>query len=413
MIKSWHRILAAGSVIGALSLVAACSTTTPQSGSGASTSGSASNSADSPAASKSGCIKHFDSGKDYFPHKEKLSHASNFTIKYHKSYQVITVKQPQVGGKPEHYVLVKCGAPKPKLSGKLAKAQQVTTPVHSLFSASTTHLPDLEALGKLDTLTGVASKSLISSKAARDRASSSKVTQFAKGGKADAEKIVSAKPDALITGGTPDKAYSTVKKAGIPVLADADFLESDPLGKAEWIKFFGALTGTEQKATKTFDKIAHRYHKAVDKVSDVKPVSAVLGQPYEGKWGMDPGGSYFGHMITDAGGTWAWQHDKSTATKNVSLSTVLKRSRSAKVWITASNWTTKKDVKKADSRLTKFKAYKSGQVWAPSKQVNSSGGNNYYEEGALRPDLAVKDLIAILHPDSEPGHTMVFYQKLD
>lgn len=405
-----RRLLAALSVVTALTVVTACSgsSSSSQPAGDSKTSGSPQTSG----SSRSGCIKHFDKNKDYFPHKQKLSDADNFSISYHKSYQVITVKQPQVGSKPERYVLVRCGAPKPKLSGKLAKAQQLTTPVRTLFSASTTHLPNLEVLGKLDTLTGVGSKSTISSKAAAKRASSSKVTEFAKGGKADAEKIVSAKPDVVITGGDPDKAYGTVKKAGIPVLADAEFLESNPLGKAEWVKFFGALTGTEKKATKTFDKIAKKYHQAVRDVSGATKVSTVLGQPYHGKWGMDPGGSFFGRMITDARGTWAWQKDKSTATKNVDLEKVLKRSRSAKVWITASNWISKSDVTKTDKRLKNFDAYQSGQVWAPSKQVNKAGGNNYYELGALRADLVIKDLIKILHPDQARGHTMVFYQKL-
>lgn len=405
-----RRLFAALSVVTALTVVAACSdTSTSSQPAGDQTSSGTSSASGS---SRSGCIKHFDKNKDYFPHKQKLTDADNFSISYHKSYQVITVKQPHVGGKPERYVLVKCGAPKPKLSGKLAKAQQLTTPVRTLFSASTTHLPNLDALDKLDTLTGVGSKSLISSKAAAERASSSQVTEFAKGGKADAEKIVSAKPDVVITGGDPDKAYGTVQKAGIPVLSDAEFLESNPLGKAEWIKFFGALTGTEQKATETFDKIAKKYRKAIRNVSDAKRVSTVLGQPYHGKWAMDPGGSYFGRMIADARGTWAWEKDKSTANKNVDLEKVLKRSRSAKVWITASNWTSKSDITKTDKRLKNFDAYKSGQVWAPSKQVNKAGGNNFYELGALRADLVVKDLIKILHPDQARDHTMAFYQKL-
>lgn len=408
MITSPRRVLLAATVAATLTVVAACS----DSSGGSHPTASSSSPSDSSGRDKSGCITNFDAKKDYFGHKQKLSHAENFSITYHKSYQVITVKQPQVGGKPEQYVLVKCGAPKPKLKGKLAKAQQLKTPVKKLFSASTTHLPNLEALDQLKTLSGVASKSTINSKAAAKRASSSNVTEFAKGEKADAEKIVSAKPDVLITGGTPDKAYTTVRKAGIPVLADAEFLESKPLGKAEWIKFFAALTGTEAKATKTFNKIAHNYREAVHHVSDVKPVSTVLGQPYQGKWGMDPGGSFFGHMITDARGTWAWQKDKSTTTKNLDLEKVLKRSRSSKIWITASNWTKKSQATKADPRLAKFAAYKSGQIWAPSKQVNSAGGNNYYELGTLRPDLAVKDLIAILHPDQASKHKMIFYQKL-
>jgi iron complex transport system substrate-binding protein len=359
-----------------------------------------------------GCITKFDPNTDYFPVKQQLKYAKNFTLSYHKSYQVITVKQPEVGGKPESYVLVRCGAPKPKLTGALAKAPQVTTPVQSLFSASTTHLPSLEALGKLNVLTGVASKGLISSKAARDRVQQSDVTEFAPAGTADAEKIVAAKPDVLITAGQEDPAYATVRRAGIPVLADAEYLEPTPLGEAEWIKYFAALTGTEQKAATVFDKIAGDYTAAVGKVSAADPTTVLVNQPYQGVWTMPTGGTPMGRLITDAGGTWPWQSDKSTVSKNTDLETVFKKSGTAKIWITSTNWKTKKEALASEPRFADFTAYKSGQIWAPSLQVNAAGGNNMYELGVLRPDLVVGDLIAIMHPELAPNHKFTFYQKL-
>jgi len=365
-----------------------------------------------PSDGASGCITRFNPESDYFPVKQQLKYARNFTLSYHKSYQVLTVKQPSVGGKPESYVLVKCGAPKPKLTGELAKAPEVTTPVKSLFSASTTHLPSLEALGRLDVLTGVASKALISSTAARQRVDQAGVTEFAPAGTADAEKIVAAKPDLLITAGQEDPAYSTVRRAGIPVLADAEYLEPTPLGESEWIKYFAALTGTEQQAATVFGRIAADYNAAVAKAAAVKPTTVLVNQPYQGVWTMPTGGTPMGRLITDAGGSWPWQQDKSTASKNADLETVFKKSGTAKIWITSTNWKTKKEALASEPRFADFTAYRSGQIWAPSLQVNAAGGNNMYELGVLRPDLVVGDLIAIMHPDLEPHHTFTFYQRL-
>lgn len=365
-----------------------------------------------PSGTGEGCITDFDPNKDYFTDKQELKYAENFSISYHKSYQVLTVEQPTVGGKPESYVLVKCGAPKPELSGELADAQQITTPVKSIFSSSTTHIPSLEALGKLDLLTGVASKALISSEAAREHVAGDQVTEFAPAGTANAEKIVAKKPDVLITGGLEDPSHATVRQAGIPVLADAEYLEPSPLGTAEWIKYFAALTGTEQKAGETFDRIAADYDAAVAKVADEKPVSVLLNQPYQGAWSMPTGGSPMGRMITDAGGSWPWQDDPSTAAKQTDLETVFTKSGSADVWITSMNWTTRKEAAAEEPRFTEFAAYKSGEVWAPSLQVTESGGNNLYELGVLRPDLVVADLVAILHPEVAGDHEFTFYQKL-
>ena len=409
LITRLRRPAAVAVLAGAVLVAAACSsqssTTTAPQGQASSSTGA------------DGCITHFKAGTDYFGVKQHLQYAKNFTLSYHKSYQVLTVKQPTVGGKPESYVLVKCGAPKPKLTGALAKAPEVTTPVKSLFSASTTHLPSLEALGKLDVLTGVASKSLISSQAAKKRADQSDVVEFAPAGTADAEKIVAAKPDVLITAGQDDPAYATVRQAGIPVLADAEYLEPTALGEAEWIKYFAALTGTEQKAATVFDKIASSYNTEVQKVADARDTGSgatevLVNQPYQGVWTMPTGGTPMGRLITDAGGSWPWQHDKSTASKNTDLETVFAKSGTAKLWITSTNWKTKNQALASEPRFAEFTAYKSGQIWAPSLQVNAAGGNNMYELGVLRPDLEIGDLIAILHPDLEPGHKFTFYQQL-
>ena len=102
-------------------------------GSSADVSTSATSSAAAPSTSgallgSNGCIKDFDPKADYFPDKQTLDYATNFTLSYHKSYEILTVKQPYQGAKPESYVLLRCGAPKPALSGDLAKAQQVTDP---------------------------------------------------------------------------------------------------------------------------------------------------------------------------------------------------------------------------------------------------------------------------------------------
>ncbi len=401
----WHRRLAVLASAGMLAALAACGSSTSSRQPAASTGPGASIGPD-------GCITNFDARTDYFPDKQKLEHAQNFTLTYHNSYQVLTVKQPTQGGKPESYLLVKCGADKPKLTGELAKATVVSTPVKSLFSASTTHIPSLEVLGSLDLLTGVASKAYISSKAAQQRVKDPDVVEFAAAGTADAEKIVAAKPDALITGGFDDPAFATVRQAGIPVLADADFLETDPLGRAEWIKYFAALTGKEKQAQIVFSKVAENYRDAVGEASGANPAKVVVSQPYQGKWSVPAGGSYAGRLIVDAAGTWPWITNKSTGSIETDLETVFDKSGGAKIWLTSSNWQTRKDALAEEPRFAKFEAFKSGTVWAPSKQLNAAGGNNYFELGVLRPDLTVKDLIAILHPDLMPDHKFVFYQEL-
>jgi iron complex transport system substrate-binding protein len=380
--------------------------------SAASASASASPTSGSGGLDAKGCITDFDADTDYYPVKSTLEYATNFTLSYHKSYQVLTVVQPEQGGKPESYVLVKCGAPKPELTGELAKAQVVTTPVQSLFSASTSHLPNLVALDRLDVLTGVAAKAFISEKQVLDRVADSDVVEFAPANTVDAEKVVAAKPDVLITAGYADPAYATIEKAGIPVLADAEWLENNPLGRAEWIKYFAALTGTEDTATTVFDGIAEDYNGLRKQVADAEKVQIVPGQPYQGTWFVPGGKSFNATLFADAGGATAWSSDTSTGSLNEDFESVFAKASDAPVWLASTTWTTKADALKEDPRFAKFAAFKSGNVWNAAKDVNSAGANNYYELGVLRPDLILGDLVAILHPEVMGNHEFAFYLKL-
>jgi iron complex transport system substrate-binding protein len=359
------------------------------------------------------CVAHFDPSADYFPDKQTLTYATNFTLSYHRSYEVLTVKQPYQGAKPESYVLIRCGAPKPALTGDLAKAQQVTIPVHSLFSGSTTQLPSLVMLDRLDVLTGVATASFVSEKAVLQRISSGKVVEYADAsGTVDAEKVVAAKPDVLVTGGTDDPAYANISRAGIPVLGDADWLETSPLGRAEWIKFFAALTDTAATAQTQFDAVAKAYNDTKKLIAGTEPVPVVSGQPYQGTWYVPGGGSYTGALISDAGGTYPWAKDPSTGSISTNVETVFAKSGTAPVWLASTTWTTRKQMLAENGVFAKFTAYQRGNVWNAAKDVTPAGGNNFYELGAVRPDLTLADLVAILHPDKLPNHQFAFYLRL-
>lgn len=363
-----------------------------------------------------GCITDFDPRKDYFPVKSTVRHAKNFSLRYEKSYQVLTVNEPYPKGKPESYVLVKCGAPKPELTGELASAQQVTVPVKSLYSASTTHLPLLTETGTLDVLTGVAGAQHISSAEVRERVKAGKVVEYAKDRTLNAELVIGGKPDVLMTQGTDDPQYPKLRQAGIAVVANAEWLESSPLGRAEWVKAMAALTGAEQRAAEVFDTVEGDYGKIAAKaaaaVSAGKPVQVLPGTMYQGTWNMPPGGGYAGKLIKDAGGTYPWADEPGTGTLQLTFEAVYAKGGDAPFWLTGEKWASTADAVKADRRYGELKAASGGEVWTNTKALGPEGGNDYFERGVLRPDLVLADLFALLHPDQAQDHAFTFYAKV-
>lgn len=144
------------------------------------------------------CITDFRQGVDYFPDKSTLVDATNFTLSHHDSYQVLSVKQPYPHGRPESYVLVRCGTPAPALTGNLAGAQRITIPITSMYSASITQLGMIAELDRADVVTGVANPADVVNQPLRQRIDSGATIGYAPGRQINSERVVAAHPDVLV-----------------------------------------------------------------------------------------------------------------------------------------------------------------------------------------------------------------------
>ena len=340
-----------------------------------------------------------------------VEHATNFAIRDEPGYSVLTVKQPSPGAAPQSYVLLRCGAT-PPLPADLAGAPRIAVPIRSLYSASTTRLPLLVDLDRVDVLTGVASAAFVSSPPVRARIAGGAVAEYAPNDQIDVEKVVAAHPDVLMTGGTDDPAYGPLRAAGIAVVANAEYLEPTPLGRAEWIKVMAALTGDELRASAVFDQVAAAYTDTVEKAAGAARTSVVAGSPYQGVWSVPAGGSYVGRLIGDAGGSSPWDAEPGTGSISLDLEAVLARAGTAPVWLTTQDWRSRADAVAADPRYGELAAMRSGRVWSANKAIGPGGGNDFYERGVTRPDLVLGDLVALLHPELEPGHAFTSYTEL-
>ncbi|OBB00136.1 ABC transporter substrate-binding protein [Mycolicibacterium fortuitum] len=359
-----------------------------------------------------GCITGFDPAADYFPDKSTLSEATNFRLEYHRSYQILTVKRPYLGGQPVSYVLVRCGAPAPELTGELAHAPQITVPVRTLYSGSTTHLAMITELGQADVVTGVSSPAEVAHPQIRSRIDAGAIVGYAPGGQLNIESVLQAGPDVLVTEGVDDPGYPKLRETGIPVVADAEWLEPTPLGRAEWIKMFAALTSTERQAGQTYRQIRDGYHALSARAAAARSVDVLVGAMYSGNWSMPTGASYPGRLVADARGTYPWLSDTGAQNRQLNFESVYARAGNAPLWLVTDNWKTVSDAASQDSRYGELAAVRDGQVWSATKAVDQNGRNTYWERGTARPDLLLGDLVAILHPELAPGHDFAFYRQV-
>ena len=358
------------------------------------------------------CITDFRPGVDYFPDKSTIVDATNFTLSYHDSYQVLSVKQPYPHGRPESYVLVRCGTPAPALTGNLAGAQRITIPITSMYSASITQLSMIAELDRADVVTGVANPADVVNQQLRQRIESGATIGYAPGRQVNSERVVAAQPDVLVTSGLDEPSYPKLRDAGIGVVADAEWLEATPLGRAEWIKALAALTGTEKNAAEVYRDVRDAYASVARKAAGATAVPVLPGTMYQGTWTVPAGDGYAGRLIQDAGGSYPWATDHSTGSLQLNFESVYAKAGQAPLWLVVDDWKTTADALAADHRYAELAAVRDGQVWSATNVIGPGGGNDYWERGAARPDLVLGDLVAILHPNLAPGHAFTFYRQV-
>ncbi|MBM3818775.1 MAG: ABC transporter substrate-binding protein [Acidimicrobiia bacterium] len=358
----------------------------------------------------SGCLTSFDPAADYFPGKAAIEDAVNFRVEYRKSYKVVTVREAFAGGPAERYLLVQCGAPLPR--GESASAI-VTVPITSLFAGSTTHLAPLVDLGRVDVLSGVSRLRDLTGDEIVRRASTGHVSEFAPSSVIDAELVVSRQPSVLMSGGSPLASLSVIRAAGIPVVANTEWLESTALARAEWLKYVALFLNEEREAQTHYAALKARYRALSARARAASPKPLVMtGRSTNGTFVIAGGRSYVAALIADAGGRYVWAENASAGAPSVDLEAQVRRASAADIWINGGGWPSLAQMRQDEPRYPAFKAYRDGQVWVYERRLTPTGRNDYWMRSTSRPDLVLADLIKIFHPSLLPDHTFEWYMRV-
>jgi len=370
---------------------------------------------DAPAANLTdGCIAGFDPALDYFPDKIGLAYAGNFSVEYHDSYKLVTV---EAGGAAEHVVLVQCGAPVPELGDDFADATIVTIPVRSVVAINATENAFLDALGRLEVLTGVASAAYTANDAVKDGVARGTIVEFAPSGIVDVERVLAAEPDLIVTDGGDSAELAALAAAGVPLVPSLEWQEPTVLGRAEWLKFTALLLNEEAAAEAAFAGIAQRYQAAAALTADLPEAERPLvmaGAGYAGTFYAAGGRSYLAQEIADAGGRYNFAGNTDTgSTAHPDLETILDAGAEADFWLNAApEWQTLADIAAEDPRLAALPSAQSGNVWLYDRARSADGTIRYFEDSVLRPDVVLMDLVEIFHPDLLE-HDLVFYRNIE
>ena len=278
----------------------------------------------------------------------------------------------------------------------------IHVPVRSVISFSATQWSVFLRLGEIDRVKGILEGRFVTDSTMRSLLAEEKVYDIGTEAAADIERMIQLQPDALLYSPYFDGNQGGLNVTGAVLFPFADYMENTPLGRAEWIRIIGMLSGCEDKADAWFDNIEARYNALSGLCANVEHRPTVFSDlAFNGQWYVAGGRSYMARLFADAGADYIWKDNPSTASVPMDAETILAKAQKADFWrVINSNPfpMTYESLAKESPVYPLFDAFKNHQIIVCD--ILSTG---YFEQSQCEPDLLLADFIYFIHPELLTG----------
>jgi iron complex transport system substrate-binding protein len=346
----------------------------------------------------------------------KPQYARGFRIEGFTDYKILHVINPWQGSRRVHFKYILTEDPS-LIPDSLKPHPLIRIPVKRVVCMSTTHVAMIDALGESDAIVGISGSDYISNPALRSKLETGEVRDVGADQTLNYELILTLHPDLVIAYGITAEVSGMVKRLeglGIPVILNGDYLEDQPLGKTEWIRFLAPFFAEDTKADSIFRSVATSYERYKELIRNTRDKPSVMtGLPWKDTWYIPGGQSFAAAYIRDAGGTYLWEDLDSREAIPLDLESIFARAASADLWINCGAARNLAEIVETDKRLNRFQPAATGRVFNNNARINPAGGNDFWESGVMAPHLILADLINIFHPEILPDHELVYYNHLE
>lgn len=294
---------------------------------------------------------------------------------------------------------------------KNSKAASIKDKAERIVCMSSTHIAMLDALGAIDKVVAVSGKQYISNPYIHSHS----IPDIGYEGNIDYETLLSVKPDLVLlfsvngVSGMENK----LREFGIPFLYVGDYVEEDPLGKAEWIIPIAEVVGVREKGIEKFKDIEQKYNNLKELVAqnEMERPAVMVNAPFADSWFMPSSQSYVAKMIEDAGGDYIYEKNTGNSSMPIDMEEALTLVSNANFWINIGDMKSKDEIISTFPKFANAKCIETGNLFNNNLRSSSGGGNDCYESGVMNPDLILRDLVKIFHP-SLVEEDFTYYQQL-
>lgn len=364
----------------------------------------------------------------------QMKYAQLLTIVSHDegSYTEVKVHNPWKEGTELHrYILVPKGkegdATMAKLAGQAhgegkkaaalgVKTDTVRTPLESNLVFTAPHCQLLSELGCQNAITGVCDKDYINipdikSRAQADAKVAHPIMDCGSSMQPDIERIIALHPEALLISPFENNGgYGKLDKLRIPIIETADYMETSPLGRAEWIKLYGLLLSSS-KADSLFSAIEKEYLQLKAEAAKLPLGLSILTERKTGNVWYVPGGkSTMGILLRDAHAKYIFADDQHSGSLSMSPEQIIAKGNQVDVWAFkyfGGNALTRQDLLAEYQGYQALKAFRTGTVY----ETNTSC-EPYFELTSFHPEILLREFTILSHPEAgDKFGKLRFYKK--
>ncbi|MBI9035331.1 MAG: ABC transporter substrate-binding protein, partial [Bacteroidales bacterium] len=325
------------------------------------------------------------------------NHARWFKVITHDNFDHLQLINPWDSSKLlSEFVLVK--SDQTILPEQFKEIKKIKVPIQSMACLSGSHFIVAEKLGVFDKITAVGEAQHIGNSNIQNGLQTGEIVSIKFNEQIDPEKALMVNPDIIFTSPYQNSDYSDLEQYGLTVVPFTDYMEQDPVGRAEWIRFMALFFEKEKQADSIVNAINSEYNRIKNRLihTNDKP-TIYANKPFRGIWYMPGGNSYVARIFKDAGASYLWKDDSLSGSLAIDFEVVYNKASEADFWrlfITRPGPYSYDDLLAEDERFGDFAAFKNKKIII-CKTVESE----YFEKAGMEPELILADLAHIFHPD--------------
>ncbi|MBQ2019396.1 MAG: ABC transporter substrate-binding protein [Rikenellaceae bacterium] len=284
---------------------------------------------------------------------------------------------------------------------------------------SSTYVAMIDAIGCTERVVGVSGIDFIYNPRVREAASEGRVHDVGHDSNINFELLLTLRPDVVLIYGVAGEngvANAKLDELNIPYLYLGDYVEESPLAKAEWTVVVAEILGVRERGEELFAGIESRYlelRKRVEESASERP-TVMFNTPYRDTWYMPSSRSYAVRIVEDAGGRYVYDGNHGTASQPIDLELAYVLTREADYWINVGQYATLEDLRRDNPRFVGAKAVREGRVYSSDRRATAKGGSDFWESAVVNPDVVLRDLVAILHPELNlVSEELTYYKRIE